>query len=104
MIWVLIGIIFLIFAAKPWEVKLPLFNAEMINEHISGKVSKKYIEKHNHAAKVIELEHQDAKINLLHFMEYYNQINIGDNVLKNRNDSIFYIIKPDTTFCFIYQI
>lgn len=73
---------------------------DSINEEYNGKVVAKYWDKNNHMYETIELESERVTINPFDRTAYFDSIEIGDIVVKNKGSLKYFIVKENDTLVF----
>jgi hypothetical protein len=73
---------------------------DSINEEYRGKVVAKYWDRNNHMNETIELESERITINPFDKTAYFDSIEIGDIVMKERGSLNYFVIKEHDTLVF----
>jgi lipopolysaccharide export LptBFGC system permease protein LptF len=74
---------------------------DSIKENYKGKVVAKYFNKNDHMNKTIRLENGDIyTINFFDKTAFYDSIEIGNTVIKNKGSLKYYVVKNYDTLMF----
>ncbi|MDF3026004.1 MAG: hypothetical protein K0S23_311 [Fluviicola sp.] len=73
---------------------------DSINEEYTGKVVAKYWDENNHMNETVELENKRITINPFDKSAYFDSIEIGDVVVKNRGSLTYFIVRENDTLAF----